>query len=678
MLGWLWSLIIVAGAGEPELDVERGLAAMQREAFGEARDLAMSALRDAPADAQAQELYVDATSAAGFGSRAFRELSTYTVEIPAWTAVAAELKESIADGDSKRIKSAFKTLFEDYPDHPELLAPLWNLDTLQGRILEWRIRRRFVTNKARESADTVQLYRIRRLVAQADKPEWVAAVDEELAARGEVPVPSRPPLDLVGRTRYAEQLVSADPPPLAGYVSELPDVVDRAAGLLHKGGRHARAAELYQALARTTGAPSAWAGEAESWRLADQLDEALRVADEAVARATDPRHDDLAANNPILQQTALVRACLARARVHEDRAEPVDANIDLALAHLFAGRILDDKLAERLEDGRRAADASLDARTRGLRDPIEASLSRASTSPDPDVAAALVREALQWLTRGTKGTLRIARDPDAYAPTVARALVALSRAEAARDRRRLARSYLVMATQLVGTQRPDWWAERAAMQSQLGEADAAFHSLAVARGLGVRDLDETLGRTFIGLGEWPIAADQVGGAPPDEPAVIDTGAAPVRRTGAPPDKGPETAPSVGRPMPSFAIPTAEGRLDSAYLRGRMLILSFFTAECDACLQMLPQFGTVARRLRGQGRDAVLIGVSIDEDPADFERIARMARGWGTIVHEPELGRRFGVDRLPATWLIDAGGIARFYVDHWFSGDELLDYVREMD
>lgn len=673
---WLFWLMAVA-LGAPELDIERGLAAMQRNAYEEARRHALTALGESPNGAEAQQLYIDATSAAGFGSRALKELSAYEVETPPWSALRAEFKEALDENDRKRIKAAFKGLFDNYPDHPELLAPVWGGDSLQTRIMALRIQRRYVTAKARENADLTKLYRIRRLVMEADNLDWLRDVDEVLAARGEPTVPSRAPYDRIGRTRYAERLATSDNLPLTGYPNELLDVVDRASKLLFKGARFARAADLYQQLQRLTGVPEAWSGEAEAWRRAGKLERARSVADQAVAHAAAPRSTDLGLGNERRLRDALSRALLVSSRIHEAMENPLDAQIDLALAHLFAEKVLDDKLAERLAKARRPYDVQLESRFRDRRDPIAAVLGDAAASPEPGAIKRNVRDALLLLTAGTKGSLRIARSPESFQTPISQPLMLRSRAEKQLGQLGLARSYAVMATLLAGRSRPWWWAERGSLQQQNGEDDAAFHSYAKARGMGVHGLEGAVAQAYIGLGDWRVAAVHVGGVPPEESVAPQLGM-PVSVAPTTTSTRPTGAPSLGEPMPSFVIPARRGRIDSTFLRGRVVILSFFTSECDSCLQMLPQFGTVARRLRQQGMDAVVIAVSIDEDPAEYQRVARLGGRWGEVVHQPELGERFGVDRLPTTWLIDASGIARFYIDHWFSGEELLDYIRQIN
>ena len=92
-------LVAVARAGEPELEVERGRVAFEREEYQAARDRAISALGEAPGLGGAHQLYVDATTAAGLGSRGLFELVSLEMTTPAWHEVVADLEVAVDQED---------------------------------------------------------------------------------------------------------------------------------------------------------------------------------------------------------------------------------------------------------------------------------------------------------------------------------------------------------------------------------------------------------------------------------------------------------------------------------------------------------------------------------------------------------------------------------------------------
>jgi thiol-disulfide isomerase/thioredoxin len=124
----------------------------------------------------------------------------------------------------------------------------------------------------------------------------------------------------------------------------------------------------------------------------------------------------------------------------------------------------------------------------------------------------------------------------------------------------------------------------------------------------------------------------------------------------PPAPAPPSSPSplLGRPLPAFARETiAGGRLDTASLKGRVVVVKFFAEWCAPCARSMP---ALERFAKGHPEVAV-IGLSIDEDPAQARaQVARYGLSF-PVVHDPArvLGGRFRVDALPAAFVADRAG-----------------------
>jgi thiol-disulfide isomerase/thioredoxin len=132
---------------------------------------------------------------------------------------------------------------------------------------------------------------------------------------------------------------------------------------------------------------------------------------------------------------------------------------------------------------------------------------------------------------------------------------------------------------------------------------------------------------------------------------------PAACAGAPPPvPAPPSSPSplLGRPLPAFDRPTlAGGRLDTASLRGRVVVVKFFAAWCAPCARSMP---ALERFAKGHP-DVAVIGLSVDEDlGAARAQVARYGLSF-PVVHDPAraLGGRFRVDALPAAFVADRGG-----------------------
>ncbi|HHO50081.1 MAG TPA: TlpA family protein disulfide reductase [Deltaproteobacteria bacterium] len=654
--------------------------AVSLEQYDQARDHALSALRQAPGLGEAHQLYVDATTSAGLGSRGLQELVAYDVQTPPWFATTFELSVALEAGDWKASRDLTEQVLMSWPDRPDLLMELWSSDHKKIAKLRDRLVEAWVKPKALETSSLEAIYRLYRLLREANSPH-LPEVIQVLVEQGEPEPPARGRFDRIQRSEIALQMSKDQLPALPwGYPSELVDVVERLARIWEMAGRTRHSAMAYQQLQRLTDDPAAWAGEAEAWLASGELERALRAADDGVAHATRPRAIDLMAVNDDLQRASLSRSLLVRAQIHEARSYPQEALADLALANILAREHLDDKLGERLAKLSRSLAPMVEASYRG-RDPVATAMSAARRVSDSDLDEALEHiDAALFLTAAiTRGGGRAADQPEIYGSLFAPILFTRAELQLAQGRIEAARTDVVIATLLTGRSQPWWWRLRGEIQEKNGEYDAAFASYAIARGLGIPDLDEGLQRTYVGLGSWKAAAIQVGGLPPDEPAPPPGADRPVVAAApAPRGKRPSTAPSLGRPFPDFAVETDAGTLTTGALRGRALIITFWSSDCEECLQMLASFGSVARQLRKESRDTVLIGVSLDEDAADFAGVFRLGQRWGELVHAPGLGPRLGITRLPTTWIVDRSGVSRYYIDHWFSAEELERYVRDVE
>jgi thiol-disulfide isomerase/thioredoxin len=126
--------------------------------------------------------------------------------------------------------------------------------------------------------------------------------------------------------------------------------------------------------------------------------------------------------------------------------------------------------------------------------------------------------------------------------------------------------------------------------------------------------------------------------------------------GPPPPSSP--SPLLDAALPDFDRRTLDGgRIDTAQLRGRVVVVEFFATYCAPCRDTLPAVQRLHTRL---GREVAFVGVNIDE----YESKAReMATAFGLsfpVVHDAGGVRgRFRVTDLPATFVADPDGVVRW-------------------
>jgi cytochrome c biogenesis protein CcmG/thiol:disulfide interchange protein DsbE len=120
-------------------------------------------------------------------------------------------------------------------------------------------------------------------------------------------------------------------------------------------------------------------------------------------------------------------------------------------------------------------------------------------------------------------------------------------------------------------------------------------------------------------------------------------------------------PLLGKPSPDFVQrlftgPARNFRLSER--RGQVVVLGFWTSWCGSCRAYLERLGRIDATYSSAG--LVVIGVSLDDDPA---RATELTNALGTKFRnafdgDKTLGRRFAVDDVPLTLLIDRDGVVR--------------------
>jgi uncharacterized protein (TIGR03435 family) len=99
-------------------------------------------------------------------------------------------------------------------------------------------------------------------------------------------------------------------------------------------------------------------------------------------------------------------------------------------------------------------------------------------------------------------------------------------------------------------------------------------------------------------------------------------------------------------------PAANARFDA--LAGKAVVLEMWATWCGVCVDAIPHLNELAEKFKD--RPVVFLSVT-DEDPAVVEAFLkkRPIGGWVGIAHSASPLSAYGVDRIPATFLIDATG-----------------------
>jgi cytochrome c biogenesis protein CcmG/thiol:disulfide interchange protein DsbE len=140
-------------------------------------------------------------------------------------------------------------------------------------------------------------------------------------------------------------------------------------------------------------------------------------------------------------------------------------------------------------------------------------------------------------------------------------------------------------------------------------------------------------------------------------AVLAIGFVAVLATREPATDRRRDSPLIGKVVPPLAGDTLDGgNFDIDDQQGRWVVVNFFATWCVPCVIEHPELDAFDRAHR-RARDAVLVSVLFDDDPASartfFERIGG---DWPVVLDDDGLvASAFGTPKVPESYLVTPGG-----------------------
>lgn len=121
------------------------------------------------------------------------------------------------------------------------------------------------------------------------------------------------------------------------------------------------------------------------------------------------------------------------------------------------------------------------------------------------------------------------------------------------------------------------------------------------------------------------------------------------------------SPLIGKPAPGFRLAPLAGTapVDASTILGRgvPVVLNFWASWCTVCVEEAADLERIHRR---SGGDVVVLGVAIQDAPADARRFARRYGMTYANLLDPQgrSGIDYGMLGVPETFLIDGQGVVR--------------------
>ena len=134
---------------------------------------------------------------------------------------------------------------------------------------------------------------------------------------------------------------------------------------------------------------------------------------------------------------------------------------------------------------------------------------------------------------------------------------------------------------------------------------------------------------------------------------------------------------LGTRAPMFALNDGEHSVDLNKLRGHVVVLNFWASWCPPCLEELPSLEELQRDLP----QVQIVAVSIDEDPAAYERFLKKYSVSLLTVRDGDQRSNgmYGTFRPPETYVIDKNGVIRrkFIGPQEWTSPEIVSYLKKL-
>jgi peroxiredoxin len=140
-----------------------------------------------------------------------------------------------------------------------------------------------------------------------------------------------------------------------------------------------------------------------------------------------------------------------------------------------------------------------------------------------------------------------------------------------------------------------------------------------------------------------------------------------------------------RRMPDFTLKDMTGRdVSASSLRGKVVVLNFWTKTCGPCLQEMPEVAELAKILKPKS-DVALVTISTDDGPSDVADTLKSVLKEPPpfpVLFDPDskiVAGKFGTHLFPETWIIDKRGVvrARFDGARDWSSSAVVEFVDDL-
>jgi thiol-disulfide isomerase/thioredoxin len=131
----------------------------------------------------------------------------------------------------------------------------------------------------------------------------------------------------------------------------------------------------------------------------------------------------------------------------------------------------------------------------------------------------------------------------------------------------------------------------------------------------------------------------------------------------------QAAPKLASLLPDATIPATAGKV---------VLVDFWASWCAPCKASFPVLNGLQKSYTTKG--LVIVGIGVDDDPADYKKFATKMGATFTLVHDAahKGAAAFSPATMPSSYLIDRKGVVRFVHAGFKGGSTEAEYIKEIE
>src|SRR5262249_9211628 len=135
---------------------------------------------------------------------------------------------------------------------------------------------------------------------------------------------------------------------------------------------------------------------------------------------------------------------------------------------------------------------------------------------------------------------------------------------------------------------------------------------------------------------------------------------------------------IGKSAPDFTIKDSDRTFALHDLRGRTVVLNFWSAHCAPCIAEMPSLVQLQKRM---GDKIIVVGVAVDTTNTEYHAfLQKHGIDFLTVLDSDKNSYNlYGATGYPETTIIDRKGMARrkFVMAMDWTSPELVDYLKSL-